>query len=699
MSDEVNTQAQPSDTGKDAKLLKEIRERFTYACRAFKEIKDEAEIDMRYVTNQPWDPTDLMQRKGSGRPALCIPEIPQYLSQTKNQLRQNPRGIKIEPIGEGANDKSAEFRQNLIRGIEYDSNAQRNAYTPAFENCIERSYGFFRVTRKYVSGTDRQVCHLKGILNPDSVVYDPDYTEADWSDAMYCFVVEPIPWDKYKIRWPGAERKDFSTEDQTIAPDWIQSECVLVAEYWRVSMDKKGKRSIKLYITNGVEILEKQDELGSLLPIIPVIGREKYITEGGKTKRIIESMVRQARDAQMFYNYTWSNQAEAIKLIPKIPYLGYKGQFESARQAWTECTSVPYAFLEADVVIDGATGQILPLPVRQQMAGDLNSWEATKDSGRRAIQSAMGISPLPTAAQRQGEKSGVALEKIQNEQSVGTFDFTDNFDRALQLAGRVLLEWIPKVYTDERDVGVVSADGQRKVVKINTPQPYPDEKDPSVMQHYQVIDQDGEPVGDHGVTISTGPSYQSQREAASDFADTLIKELVPLSGVLPPMTLSKLISLAIKLRDIGPLGDQMSEIVAGDPQSQMAQGQQAMQQLQQAQQMLQELKAENQKLWMEKQAKVIEQQGNLAKAQMDNETKIAVAEISTKAQQMSERLEALSDLMQQFHSQAHDVGMQAQDHAQQQSLAQQQAQNAQVQQAGQQQHESSMAEQSQASAE
>jgi len=62
-------------------------------------------------------------------------------------------------------------------------------------------------------------------------------------------------------------------------------------------------------------------------------------------------------------------------------------------------------------------------------------------------------------------------------------------------------------------------------------------------------------------------------------------------------------------------------------------------------------------------------------------------------QNMGQRLQALAELQQQFHSQAHDVGMQAQQQQHEQSLAQQQAQNAQVQQAGQQQHESSMAEQ------
>ncbi|MGB2627563.1 MAG: portal protein, partial [Candidatus Acidiferrum sp.] len=462
-------------TGKPgyADILREIRDRYRYARAAWDPILKEAQEDMRYVCGDPWSAKDKAERDDAGRPYLVMDELGQYLNQTKNQLRQNPRGIKIDPVGEGANDKTADFNQSLIRGIEYDSNATRNAYQPAFENALERGYGFFRVTRKYIHGKKHQVIHIKGILNPDSVVFDPDYTEADWSDARYCFVVEPMPKEVFKSRFPKATIQDFSAEDMLTAPDWVQDQIVLVAEYWRVTEDEDGKRSVVQYMTNGVEILEPPtEEFGSYLPIIPVIGREKYLTSGGRTERKIFSMVRLARDPYMYFCYLASQEAEEASLTPKVPIFAYVGQCETDAVAIESMTKVPHAVIQFDPIVDQATNQILPIPTRPQFQPNFQAYEVAKDSASRSIMKAMGLSPLPTAAQRSNEKSGIALETIETQQNIGAFDFTDNFDRSLQLTGRILLEWIPMVYTQERHVGLVAADGKRKVVRINTSQPY-----------------------------------------------------------------------------------------------------------------------------------------------------------------------------------------------------------------------------------
>ena len=655
--------------GPDGSLLKEIRERFRYASDAWKDVKDEAMKDMRYVCNDPWDPIDKMERADHGRPALALDQLGQYLNQAKNQIRQNPRGIKIDPVGEGANDDTAEFLQNLIRGIEYDSKAQRNAYAPAFECMLERGYGYFRITRKTVPGKDHQVIHIKGILNPDSVVYDPDYTEADWSDAMYCFVVDPIPWDAFKARWPKAKYRDFTPDMYQTAPDWIQDKAVMVGEYWKVTRAKDGERSVVQYMTNGVEIMEKNAEIGTHIPIIPVIGREKYITEAGKVKRKIFSMVRLARDPQMLACYLWSQMAEEAKLTPKVPFVGYKGQFESDKVAWDSVTSQPRPYLQADVLVDGANQGVLPLPTRPQFVPNFQAYLQALDGTNRAIQASMGLTPLPTAAARRNEKSGVALERIENQENIGVFDFTDKFDAALHLAGTIIVEWYPKVYPEtDRMVGLAKPDGSREVVRND------------------VIDPEGDPLSDHGVTVDVGASYQSQKEAIAAFLDNLITSLPTLP--VPPPAAAKLLALAIRARNLGPRGDQMADIVEGDPQGQMQQGVQAMQQVQQQGQLIQALQVELQKLQMEKMGKITEHKGKMDQItlqtsgdmlleKMKLENALAIAEVSTKAQNINERMAAVEDMMKQFHDQAHDLGMQAQQQQHEQVLAQQAAQNQQ----------------------
>jgi hypothetical protein len=55
------------------------------------------------------------------------------------------------------------------------------------------------------------------------------------------------------------------------------------------------------------------------------------------------------------------------------------------------------------------------------------------------------------------------------------------------------------------------------------------------------------------VTISTGPSYDSEREAASDFADLLVQQ---------PQVFALLGPLVVKLKNLGPIGDKIADLLS-----------------------------------------------------------------------------------------------------------------------------------------
>src|SRR5215472_16810088 len=93
----------------DDKLLDEIRERYRYASDAWRDTRDEAQTDMRFVSGDPWEEHNRRERADAGRPCISLDEIGQYLNQCINDLRQNKRGIQINPKGNGATDKTAAF--------------------------------------------------------------------------------------------------------------------------------------------------------------------------------------------------------------------------------------------------------------------------------------------------------------------------------------------------------------------------------------------------------------------------------------------------------------------------------------------------------------------------------------------------------------------------------------------------------------
>jgi Phage P22-like portal protein len=726
----------------DDDLLVEIRDRYKAYDVAWKDIRTERNTDVKYISGDPWEARDRKAREDVGRPCINHDELAQYINQTVNTMRQNKRGIKVDPRGEGSTDQTATLRQDLIRTIEYDSDAP-SIYAKAYQDMVEGSYAFFRITHRYVSdqysefeeddpqsavqkqGHNRSLFDqhivIRPIANNNSVLFYPYCKEPDWSDAEDCFLLDRIPRKRFKQRWPKAQVTDFSYDQRMLAPDWFSEDNVLVAEYWRVEYsertvyllangevldspkgnytDERQLREKKVVqrITNGLEILEEKQEMGTILPIIPMIGLERYLDD----KRVLFSLVRLARDPQMSLAYLNSQQTEEAGLTPKTPFLGYKGQFDSNRTMWTNVTKIPYGFLEADIPDNWPAGQVPPLPTRVPFTPNFGAYEVAKDSCRRAIQAAMGIMPMPTAAQRQNDKSGVALQKIQDEEALGSYHFVDGYDRALRLAGRVIDQWIPAVYSREgRQVHLRTAKDEYRQATLNTAQPYQDTKS-GKPAHYPVDEVD------HSISVSTGPSYQSQRDAVNDFLDNLIGQLPKLP--IAPQQAAQILSIAVKMKDLGPMGDELAEIISPTGQD----GQQSAQQLQQAQGqlqqqgiMIQQLQAELQKLTVEKQAKVVEGEykmmterlranSALVVEKLKVDAQMASAEISTKSQILSERMAAVDELYRMAHEQLDDASAKASDQAHERALSHQEHQQdlAQADQA----HQQTLQQQDQAS--
>jgi hypothetical protein len=630
----------------DEKLLKEIRDNFDKDMAEWRPIRDEATTDMRYVAGDPWDPIERKARKDEGRLCLSFDELGQYINQLVNSVKQNKRAIKVIPAGNGASDKTAEMRAGLIRQIEYRSNAQ-SAYTTGFENAVQRSYGFWRVITKYKDPrktADREL-RIQRIPNPDTVLLDQFCKEADCSDMEHAFVLESYTEEEFARKWPNAEKKSFDSADMALAPAWIKAGRVQVAEYWKVKHNKRvvadfpdgsvqpldeigspaydpktrtlalsgappiqvigvreiDERSVCQYITNGVEILEENDWPGTLIPIVPVYGKELYIDRGAGAKRELMSLIRLARDPLTLYCSYRTQQAETAKMSPMTPWVGYEGQFDTETD-WATLHKIPTAYAEVKAMLDASGQAVLPLPQRQTYDPPIQSLELGAEAARRAIQAAMGINALPTAAQRNNEKSGVALERISTQSAQGSFHFIDNFDIALELTGRILNELIDSVYdTEGREEGIRKPDDTYKIIKMNTSQPYPDEAGNA--NHYPVS------VGQHEVTISTGPSYQSQREEANAFMDTLANA--------HPELFARFADLAIKHRNLGPLGDEMAARVTPpeflsqdgkdplDPRA-AAVVREAQGQLQQMQEAMGELQKQLNELQLERKGRLIE---------------------------------------------------------------------------------------------
>ncbi len=693
---------------------KEIREAFTDYRNEWQDIRDEAAADMQAISPLgPWTSEDRAAREDAARPCIHLDQINQYLHQYTGNLRKTKRAIQVTPKGNGANDGDAKKRSSVIKGIEEKSNAPTQVYIPAAESAAQRSYGYAKIATDYKddSSFDQEIL-IKPIVNPDCVLFNPYYKQPNACDVSDAFMLEPILKKDFKARNPKAKITDFDGEylGMVGVSDWIKANYIVQAEYWKIEQDKRtlllvkgpagpaivwedelekrgsnGKfkklregievlreRDVMLprvvqYMTNGLEILDEIPWAGSRIPIVACFGPERWMTVGGSAKRMLLSLVRFARDPQMLLDFLASGECEQAGKIPKVPFVGAVGQFETDKDTWDELGQVPHAYVQYDAITDPTGQSPLPPPVYNTFSPDFQSWELAKDAAGRSVQASMGITPLPTAAQRANQKSGVALEKIQDEEDIGTQAFLDNFENGfLHNLGWQINELITPIMDTEQEIPISEPDGKRSTMKLvgKTSHPMDDEGAYNVQglpeDHYHTA------KGDFDVTIASGPSYDSERAEQDDFVNTLIANLANLPQ--PGTPAAKVFALGIRMRpSLGPIGQQIADVFDPPPTSNLPPEAQAV--VAQLQGQIQQYQQELQALHMDRAGRVLEQQTKIQLqqmknendqkiAQLDNDIRVLLGEISAKAQDTQQRLEMFETFWKENHGAAHDIALQ-----------------------------------------
>ena len=670
-----------------------IRKRFEYLMAAWKENREEGDTNTEYSVGRVWT-TDEKVARGN-RPCMSFDLLSPYTNKVINNLRMNPLGIEVLPRGLGANDKTANNTADKIRQIQYDSVAQ-SARITAIENAVIRNIGFYRISVEYKKGTfDREIV-IKRVPNSNQVLIDCDFRNANATDIKDFFYFEEWTKDRFRKEFPKAEERNYDFDKGVKSADYFaKPDMVMMAEYWckeatpdtlcLVEMDgeeqvlyasdiKKAGMTIKggqvfaenidgvpvvrgeilaqrpesrervcQYLTNGFEILSETEWLGSYLPLVTMMGREQWVKSGTGDKRVILSLISLCRDAAKEHAYAKSTEVEVLGMTPKTPFIVPKGAIDGNREDWNALNQRPVAYIEYDPMPDGyPSGTMLPPPQRQTYEPPIQAFAQVAEEARRSVMDAVGIDTLPTAAQRASQKSGIALQKIQDQQTVGAFHFTDSFRMGIDHEGRILADLIPKVY----------ATGQKTSVR---------KRDES----YEVIDVQAEAfAGEHDITVKAGPNQDSERQEALEFATQLATpEMIGIALQGNPKA-SKLIALAIQLRSGGPIMEAIANLF--DPEEQGAQGdpkqalQQAQMQMQQMQQAIQALDALANDLEQKLQQEKAKNETTLAVAGMNNATKLEIEKmrLEMEGQQIAldkqrletERLRAVLDKAMQANS-------------------------------------------------
>lgn len=625
---------------KDDDLHAEGLRIYKHAVEADSHNRERYAEDIRFARlGEQWPEQMRKKRELADRPCLTINRMAAVIRQVVNDARQNKPSIKFHAVGDGADQWTAKVLDGLVRNIEYSSNADV-AYDTAVDNAVSGNVGYFRITTDYAADDvfDQDI-KIERIANSLSVVpdaYDMDADSANWMDA---FVTEDYSVDAFKAKWPKADQSSFEAHGPGMAEGWMSDNLVRVVEWWRrrevaatllqlsngscmfqeqydaakelldvqgvTVVAKRETRTMKVtqHIMNGCEILESNEWAGKFIPIVPVYGDE-VIIDG---KRYLKSLIHDAKDAQRMLNYWRTTSTELVALAPKAPWVGEVGSFATDSK-WATANTENHQFLEYDRTEGG-----IP-PQRQAFTGPPAGALQEALNASDDIKSITGLYDASLGAQG-NEISGRAILARQREGDTSTFNFTDNLNRAIRHAGRIMADLIPKVYTVARVIRTIQEDGTNRSVKVNQPtEPLPEEVQAQQEQAVGIARIYDLTSGKYDVTCESGPSYTTKRQEAANQMTEFMRA-VPGAG----QVMGDLLAKNLDWPGADEIAERLKLLLPPQAQGQNPQLMQAQQQMQQMQQALQAL------------------QQQLADAQRDKEIELAKVKIDAyKAE--SERL-------------------------------------------------------------
>jgi len=644
-------------------LLKRVRERYKVMSESDQENRTGAIADIKFV-NEPgaqWDAN--MKRQRGNRPCLEANTLRINGKRIINEIRANRPQGHVRAV-EGGDKEGAELREGLVRNIlnmsDFDSVTDYEA-----EYQVDGGLGAWRIDTDYANDSmfDQDIL-VNPIKNPLCLYWDPACKDVLLKrDAEDWILIDTMSVASYEAEYKDAEQFDFETDDVD-SEDWETDETIRVCEYWykepynkelwlielpkqdgsggvdRLTVDstsdeaaalvRQGIKPVKtrdvhchkimMCVASGKSILKGPVECpGTEFPFVVAHGEIKVVD--GKVRWC--GLHRYSKDAQQIHNIFWTAAAETVALAPKAHTWATVAQAQGLEESWAEAhdKNLPYRLYNPDPQAPSAPvqhpGAQVPVAMMEMVA--LSSQMVRTTSGLHEA----------SFGEESNEKSGIALERKQNQAQIVTYNFPDNMAKAAKRTGEIILDRIPVVYDAERELRVLGVDGAEDYKKVNQLV-----FDPATGKTLRVNDLT---AGKYDYYVKSGPSYSSQREEAAEMYGEMVNKFPDLMGVAGDLIfkasdLPYSDEIAKRMQTLLPpqIQQQLSEGKEIPPEAQavMNQANQAMQQVQQQTQLVQQAAQEvqqDQATSEKAKAEVQTAMANLKTAEAQFETKVAKA--------------------------------------------------------------------------
>ena len=470
----------------------------------------------------------------SGKPRYTFDMTSPIVDQIAGEIEQADFDIKVRPAGGDSSKETASILDGLIRNIENISNASA-IYSHAGRNMVATGIDGWRVVQEYCDGMSYdQDLMIKPIYNfSERVWFDVGSQTRDRSDSKYCFVLQAIPSDEYKERFPkgsgqsvssGRTKTGYYQKASTIVCGQIyyvkyeKTEIAMLSDGKIIELTDDTKAVLDELAANGITVsqsrprkkpvvysrlfdgdvwlTDEQRTVFSYIPVIPTYGNFKVIED----KTVYRGVVQKLMDPQRVMNYSLSREIEEGALAPRAKY------WMSPKQAAGHEEKLRTMNVNSDPVQFYNPDPANPGPPQQSGGAQINPGLRTVSESMRQIMGQTAGMFAANMGDNPGLQSGVAIKSLQQKGDNGTIKYFKALEIAISQTARVIVDAMPRVYDTTQQKRILNADGSFEMQTLNK----------------TVIDgQTGKPVvindlskGKYDVTCSAGPSFQSRSQEA-----------------------------------------------------------------------------------------------------------------------------------------------------------------------------------------
>lgn len=593
-------------------LIKRVRERYKDMVESDRHNRRSGITDLKFV-NVPGEQWDANQKELRGnRPCYEFNKLKVAIKRVINDIRANRPQGKVRPVEDSDKD-TAEIREGLIRNIWNLSDGDTVLdYEAQYQ--VTAGMGAWQIVSDYC-GDDvfDQELRIVAIKNPFCLYADNNASDMMKRDAEDWILTTTMADSKYERKYKKAQKVDFGSDefDTLDTLEWFDTEkkTTRVAHYWwKEYVDKElalldtgetvdlaefdpaasqskivKQRTVKSYkimsaVVSGNAILEPpKEEIGTLFPFVMLFG--EWICIEGKV--YWWGLGRDGKDAQRSYNVSRTSVTESIAAAPQAKYWVTAAQALGLSKQWKEAhdKNIPFMVYNHD---DKSPG-----PPQRMGGADVPAAAITElNLASEEIKAVTGVYDARETNAR--ETSGKAINARQQQGEIANFNFADNVGKAQRLTWEICNNYIPYVYDTRRTLRILGADMAEKFVKVNQFQEGPDGE--------QIVVNDLT-KGKFDITMSVGPSFQTQRQEASETYTNMAKSdplLMPTAGDLVYQSMDLPYAEQIAERRRAMLPPQIQALISKDKpmppevQAAMMKAEQAMAQVQQQAQLVQE---------------------------------------------------------------------------------------------------------------